>query len=171
MNQNDRAITFYYKTMFDTKLSIDLKQYKQHSWISFVFLIASALFLFYLFKDQTDIYTDAYYELSEAQQNALAINDKLPFAIGTAVIFILFKLTELPYEIHRSNRTQLNWKIHFSIMMIIFLVYFTLILWQIYSNNPTYIQTTWGILLFSNFCFSKNNNPTEEEKLLEEAKK
>lgn len=56
-------------------------------------------------------------------------------------------------------------------MMIIFLVYFTLILWQIYSNNPTYIQTTWGILLFSNFCFSKNNNPTEEEKLLEEAKK
>lgn len=126
------ALTFYFKTMFDTKLSIDLNRYRQQSWISFVFLIASALFLFYFFKDQTDIYTDASYELSKAKQNTLAINDKLPFAIGTAVIFILFKLTELPNEIHRSNRTQLNWKIYFSLMRIIFLVYFALILWQIY---------------------------------------
>lgn len=162
------AISFYFRTMFDTKLSIDLKRYKQQSWISFVFLIVSGFILFYLLKDQPNIHNDAFYELSEKKQRALEVKDKLPFAFGTAIIFMIFRLLELPNEIHRANRINLNWKLHLSIMIVIFIIYFMIIAWQIYSNSPTYLQLTWGILILSNFCFMRNNDPTEEEKLLKE---
>ncbi|WP_414049900.1 hypothetical protein [Macrococcus animalis] len=165
------AITFYFKTMFDTKLSIDLKRYKQQSWISFFILIIIMVIGFYIIKDEPDIYNEAFYKLTEEKRNAIELKSKTPFIWFLSIGFLLFKLSELPNEIHRANRTKINWKIHLFFMVALFLIYFALLAWQYYTNNPDFIMSSYIIILFTGFCFDKNNRPTDEEKLLEEAKK
>ncbi|MCE4956275.1 hypothetical protein [Macrococcoides caseolyticum] len=162
------ALTFYFRTMFDTKLSIDLKRYKQQNMISFFIVVFVSGVFFYLIKDQPSVYNENFYKLSEARQNELLVRNKIPFVIGTTVIFLSFRLLDLPNEIHRANRTKLNWKKRTAIMLFIVLAYFIIIGWQIWDNRPTFLGITWVILLLTNFCFEKNNKPTEEEKLQEE---
>lgn len=141
------AIKFYFRTMFDTKLSIDLKRYKQQNMISFFIVVFVSVIFFYLIKDQPSVYNEKFYKLSEARQNELLVKNKIPFVIATTTIFLLFRLIDLPNEIHRANRTKLNWKKRTVIMLFIILIYFIIIVLQIWNNRPTFLQTTWVILL------------------------
>lgn len=119
---------------------------------------------------QNNIYTDTYYKLPQSEQLIIELNDRLKFSIMFFGLIFLVHFFNMPNEIHRANMLNKNWKIRICILIAFYVVYIALCTYFYIHKEPSNLQSTFLILIISNFVFGANPYATNEEEKLGEPK-
>ncbi|WP_414049901.1 hypothetical protein [Macrococcus animalis] len=157
---------FFKDNFFRTDAKVGLDRYKKQRWVVFIIMFPIIIFvLWYLWKSFG--YSDAYYNMSEKEQLAYDLKDKINFTITFLVVLLLNNALNLPNEIHRSNMLNKNWKIRLWIIAIFFFIYIGVVIYFYLQKQPDNMQVAIFILIISNFIFIGNEYATIDEDTLE----